>query len=232
MCKTIGFEAAVSGINSLFILSEEKSSVYKHTLNNAFTQVANERADVYLKRIYFDSMLEWDSHEKNTSFFFQHLENLINDLHLDLIIFDNFTTSFFGQLSVQAQGDIIEKFRILASEYDIAIVGVFHTIKGTDIYKTVISGEDVRGNSTSTNAGSYNYILTTYFRANPVRAFLFVDKARYHPRVNKTYWELVYDKDLELYVKAGKSSYESIKSVLHEANTKVKESFKKKYGEF
>ena len=223
LCKTIGFEAARSGINSLFILSEEKSSVYKSNLTEAFKKFGGSRTNEFLSRLYFDSMLDWTHNEKNLRFFFEHLEEQINKLETDLVIFDNFTTSFIGQLSISDQGKAIEQLRILASTYEIAIVGVFHTIKKTDIYKSLLDGEDVRGNSTSTNAGSYNYILTTFFRATPVKAILFIDKARYHKEANKTYWELLYDKETELYIGAKKTSYDNIMVTLNEVSQKTKD---------
>lgn len=223
LCKTISFEAAVSGINTLFILSEEKSSVYKKTINNAFVSQARNNADAFLNRIYFDSILDWEPREKNFDFFFSHLEEMINELKTDLIIFDNFTTSFLGSLPISKQGEAIDSLRLLAADYDIAIVGVFHTTKGTDIYSKVLDGEDVRGNATSTNSGSYNFILTTLFRANPPRAFLFVDKARYHKSVNKTYWELNYDVEYDIYTKSRKTDYVDIQVLLKELNNQVNE---------
>lgn len=226
LCKTIGFEAAIAGINTLFILSEEKTASYKWALSDAFHTATTKNTDKFLERLYFDSMLEWVDTEKKVDFFFEYLENQINELETDLVIFDNFTTSFLGSLPINTQGAVIDKLRLLAAEYDIAIIGVFHTVKGTNIYNKILDGEDVRGNASSTNSGSYNYILTTYFRANPVRAILNIDKARYHGIANKTYWELLYDKDLCLYTSAIQTNYESIEAMIKEVNSRGKDKLK------
>lgn len=227
LCKTIGFEAAVAGVPTLFVLSEEKSAVYKHTFQKAFSSIAKNDPSRFLHRLYFDSMLEWSDSEKNLDFFLEHLEDTINELKTELVIFDNFTTSFIGSMNIATQGSVIDKLRFLASEYDIAIIGVFHTVKGTDIYSKVLDGEDVRGNSTSTNAGSYNYILSTYFRADPVRAVMSIDKARYHPKANKTYWEMIYDHDLDLYTGSKQINYDMIAKMIKDTNDKAKESLSK-----
>lgn len=226
LCKTALYEATISGINSLTILSEETSGVYKETLTRAFKSVTNKNVNQFLERMFFDSMLDWDSSEKNFNFFFAHLEKTINEKEIDLVIFDNFTTSFFGGLSITKQGEAVDNFRRLASIYDIAIVGVFHTTKGANLYEKVLDGEDVRGNATTTNAGSYNYVLSTFFRANPPRAILNLDKARYHKEANKTFWELHFDTDLEIYTHAKKIDYETVKMIMNDISEKTKERLK------
>lgn len=226
LCKTALYEATISGINSLTILSEETSGVYKETLTRAFKSVTQRNVNQFLERMFFDSMLDWTPQEKNFNFFFAHLEKTINEKEIDLVIFDNFTTSFFGGLSIAKQGEAVDNFRKLASIYDIAIVGVFHTTKGANLYEKVLDGEDVRGNATTTNAGSYNYILSTFFRANPPRAILNLDKARYHTEANKTFWELHFDKELELYTHAKKIDYETVKLIMHDINEKSKDKIK------
>ena len=226
LCKTIALEAAVSNVNALVILSEEKGSVYKSTLYNAISEASEDIKKKILSRLFFDSMLDWEPREKNMRFFFEHLEETLNNLQTDLIIFDNFTTSFLGQLPIGKQGEAIDQLRLMASKYEIAIVGVFHTEKGTDIYKKVLDGESVRGNATSTNAGSYNYILTTYFRADPVKAILSIDKARYHKEANKTFWELKYDTDTGLYTHATKTTYERVNRGLREISDEMKNKLK------
>lgn len=230
LCKTVLYEAAISGINSLTILSEETSGVYKETLTRAFKSVTQKNVDQFLERMFFDSMLDWTPNEKNFNFFFAHLEKTINEKEIDLVIFDNFTTSFLGGLSINKQGEAIDNFRRIASTYDMSIIGVFHTTKGANIYEKVLDGEDVRGNATTTNAGSYNYILSTYFRADTPRAILNLDKARYHSEANKTFWELHFDKELEIYTHSKKIDYETVKLIMHDINEKSKERIKSVNG--
>ena len=221
LCKTISVECAIGGKKCYHLLSEEKSSIYKGIISNTFTKMADgKNVNTFLEKLYFESMLDWDAKEANVNYFFEHLKNVINELNPDMIIFDNFTTSFLAELPIGIQGNVIGKLRRMASDYEVSIIGVFHTAKGTDLYKKILDGEDVRGNASTTNAGSYNYILSTYFRVSPIRAIINVDKARYHPEVNKTYYEMYYDKDLGIYVKDMKINFEDVKQIIDDYSKK------------
>lgn len=227
LCRTISMVCALNGVNCYHLLSEEISSVYKSTISQAFLKATNgKNADAYLNKLFFESMLDWAEKEMTVDFLLGHLEKVINEILPEMIILDNFTTSFLGSLPINVQGSIIQKFRKMASSYDIAIVGVFHTAKGTDIYKKLLSGEDVRGNASSTNGGSYSYILSTYFRGDKPRALMAIDKARYHPMANKTYWELIYDKDLQIYIGDKQLTYQEADAIREQGIVK-KTSYKK-----
>lgn len=219
-CKTMIHEAAMSGINTYVLLSEEKPSIYKNTNYNIFKNSNNP--EKYYNSVFYDSMLSWEKSLFDINQFFVRLETAINEFTIDLIVFDNFTTSFLGSSGPSVQHEAIMRLRELAAAYEICILGVFHTIKGTNIYNKVLDGEDVRGSSTSTNAGSYNFVLSTYFRVSPPRAILLVDKARYHKEVNQTYWELFYNPLTEIYDGAKEVDYQDIRDVQIEAQNKRK----------
>lgn len=219
LCKTISTECAIAGMKCYHLLSEEKSSVYKSTISNVFEKMTNgKNPEKFLEKLFFESMLDWNESKLKIGYFFDHLEDVINELCPDMVIFDNFTTSFMNTLPIGVQGDMISRLRKIASAYDIAILGVFHTAKGTDLYKRVLDGEDVRGNSSTTNAGSYNYVLSTYFRTNPPRAIVNIDKARYHPEANKSYYEMYYDKELGIYTKDQKVDYDTVRAIIDGVN--------------
>jgi RecA-family ATPase len=219
LCKTISVECAIGGKTCYHILSEERSDVYMSTISSVFEKMCDGKSpDKYLERLFFESMLDWDEKERNVEHFFTNLEDVINDLCPDMVIFDNFTTSFMGELNINVQASMIARLRKMAAAYEIAIVGVFHTAKGTDIYKRILDGESVRGNASTTNAGAYNYVLSTYFRTKPARAIIHIDKARYHSEANKTYYEMLYDKELGIFVKDKKIEYNDIKKILDDAN--------------
>lgn len=223
-CRTISFECAVQHVKTLHILSEEKTAVYKSPLFEKIKNFAKPGTEeIYMKNLLFTSMLDWESKSKNPESFFSKLEEIINEHLPELIILDNFTTSFFNDLHVSQQGKIIDSFRRMAAAYDIAIFAVFHTVKGTDIYKKLITGEDVRGNATSTNGGSYVYTIQNFFRAKPETAsILTVEKARYHPNMNQTFWHLLYEKDSGLYTGDFQIDYDALIEIQKSANTVVK----------
>lgn len=221
LCKTISVECAIGGRKCFHLLSEEKTFTYKNIISKTFEKMTGgKNLNSYLEKLYFESMLDWSEDERAYEYFFDHLEDVINDLVPDMVIFDNFSTSFLGELNINLQGRMIARLRKMAASYEIAIVVVFHTAKGTNIYKKILDGEDVRGNASSTNAGAYNYIVSTYFRVNPPKAIVNIDKARYHPNANKKYYEMLYDKELGIYIKDMRREYEEVKKIVDEANGK------------
>lgn len=230
LCKTISIECAISGTKCYHLLSEEKTSVYKGTISEAMENATNGKAEKYLERLLFESMLDWGHEKNNMDYFFSRLEQVINEHLPEMVIFDNFTTSFIGDLPINKQGEAIEKLRKIAAFYDIALIGVFHTAKGSDLYAKILDGDSVRGNASSTNKGSYNYILSTFFRLKKPRAVLFLHKARYHKKFTQTYWELEFDSTLGIYTHAQQIDYETVKNIMDEANLKNKKAPKKDYS--
>jgi RecA-family ATPase len=220
LCRTISVECAFYHTKTLHILSEEKTAVYKQPINERIKQVAKPgTAEKYMNNLLFTSMLDWPKDQKNEMAFFSFLENAVNEHLPELVIFDNFTTSFFNSLHVAKQGEVIDKFRKFASTYDIAILAVFHTLKGTNIYNKLITGEDVRGNSTSTNGSGYVYTIQNFFRAKPEPAsVLTIEKARYHSEFNQSYWRLVFDKESGLYVGDKRIEYETLLEIQKSAS--------------
>ncbi len=226
LLKTLAVDAIISGIDVYMPLSEETQTNYKaaiyHYINHVTDEFEHDR-DAIRDRLHIDEMLDeenWGKQNLNYDFFFTRVEKYIDRYDAELVIFDNFTTSFFDQLSISKQGEAISDFRSLARRKDVAVVAAFHTIKGTDTYNNLLTGDDVRGNSSSTNSGSYNYILTTYFLEKTI-ALMFVDKARYHGHVNKTYWILNYLSDFGIYNGAKKISLPDLQELLKTEREKM-----------
>lgn len=221
LCKTISYDCMRSKAQCLHILSEETTAVYKASVADVAYKMIPEQADDRLDYLLYDSMLDWPDEHLSFSGFMARLFTLINEFLPEVIIFDNFSTSFFGTMPINKQAEAVNTMRKIANDSGVAIVLVSHTAKGSDIYRQALTGEDIRGNANSTNTGSYNYVLSTFFRCDPPRAFMFIDKARYHSHMNQTYWELMFDKDSGIFVKDTKSSYEEIKNVMNEHNKGV-----------
>jgi archaellum biogenesis ATPase FlaH len=215
LCKTISWECMASNAKCLHILSEEVCGVYKSNIADTAQKVIGEKAGDKLDLLLFTSMLDWSEKEQTYEGFFYKLNEMLSEHVPDVVIFDNFSTSSFGSMHTNTQFKAINDLRKIASETEMCFVIVMHTVKNTDISKKILSGEDVRGNSNSTNTGSYNYVLTTYFGEKP-RAFIFVDKARYHGHINQTYWELMFDPVSGLYVKDKKVDRAELKQAQFE----------------
>lgn len=213
--KTILYQACIQNVKVLTILSEEKTYIYKKPINevvvNSFPE---EKAKENLTNVLFTSMLDWPEESKNTGSFLAKLENIVDEQEVDMVILDNFTTSFFGRLHINEQSKAAEKLREFASVKNISMLVVAHTIKGINQYQSMITGEDVRGNATLVNISAYVYVLTTFFRCNPPRAFLYIDKARYFSDFNQTYWELKFEKSLGVYTEDKKVSASFIEALM------------------
>jgi len=224
--KTVLSEACSQNVKTLVILSEETTLAYKKPIcdiiNGRFKTI---EASNKLNNIYYTSMLNWTENLKNIDCAMFSIEKIVREQNIEFIVFDNFTTSFFGRVNISEQGRAIEKFRNFANKLDISLLVVFHTQKGANPYVKLLDGDDVRGNATSTNTAANNYVLTTFFKCVPPRSFLHIDKARYNPGFNKTYWELRFNNEAGIYVediRRDPSFIEALQSELRKQHKNIK----------
>lgn len=225
--KTMIIEMLMNNKNVFCFLSEEKTEIYKMPIYRAFMNATKceDRTNSYLHRLVLQTQYKLERSQRSLDNFLSQLEIYIRELNLDGIVFDNFTTSFLGDLSPQEQSRAIAKMKELAIKYNLPVVLVIHTAKGTNISKDLIDGENVRGSATSVNMGSYNYIISAFFRIKPVRVFITIDKARYHKESNKAVYELYYDSELEIFTRDQKSNYDQIMEIIQGLNSKKNRSF-------
>lgn len=220
MIKTIICEASSQNVKVLTVLSEERVLSYKKGISDVFAELKkidwSKNYEKYLENCLYTSIISWDPPDRNLNFLKKLIRKAVKEHNVELVLFDNYTTSFLGNANVSAQGGSISDLRDLASELDISLLAVYHTAKGSNPYTKILDGEDVRGNATSTNTAANNYVLTTFFELDPPRSFLHIDKARYHPAVNKTFWELRYDKDLGIFIQDVKTDAKKIRAITSE----------------
>jgi archaellum biogenesis ATPase FlaH len=213
--KSILYQAALQNVKTLIILSEEKTHIYKKPVAEiVVATLGEERAKEHLSKLLYTSILDWQEETKALDSFLARLEETVKENAIEFVILDNFTTSFLGRLRIDMQGKAAEKIREFAGYHDLSFMVVCHTVKGINPHQQLITGEDVRGNSTITNTAAYVYVLSTLFKCSPPRAFLHIDKARYYPDFNQTFWELRYDKQLGVYTEDMKVSAKFIESLL------------------
>ena len=182
-------------------LSEEVSEKYALDLYQYFLVLFKsdyQAADSVMKNLLTESAFEGQK--------FTRIDALIESIRqgiqtemIDAIFIDNFTASFMGSAPIAQQGDAIMKLKGLAIEFDIPIVLVVHTVKNFDVYASIMTADNVRGNATTANVGSYNYCMSTFWRGDAPRSFVSVDKARYHGKAQKKFYELGFDKDLRIF---------------------------------
>jgi len=225
LVRTIVCELLSDERRIYIFLSEESCSRYKMPIFNAFkiqTRCKDIDPNFYMENLFLESQINLDSESLEYNNFLRGLELKITELNLEVIIFDNFTTSFICSLQFKYQALAVAAFKRMAIEYGVVFLLVIHTGKGTNIYEKMIDGENVRGDATSVNIGSYNYMLTTFFRLQPPRAFLSVDKARYHTKSNKKVYELKFHEEVGLYVGDRQSSQDQVEAIINEIKKKTK----------
>ncbi len=217
--RTIQTELLMQERRVYSFLSEELIKKYNMPIFKSFNFALKEDQDKvnsYLQNLYVDSQLELPKNCLTIEWLVARIEYMIENYGVDCIIFDNFTTSFIcSQLPFKSQAMAIHEFKRIAIKYDVPFLLVIHTAKGTNVYSDLIDGENVRGDATSVNMGSYNYIITAFFRCDPVRTFLSIDKARYHGKANKKVYELKYDADLGLFIKDQVSNQLEIQRIIN-----------------
>lgn len=221
MARSIMLENAIQMKRVLTVLSEESVSTYRFELQRAakrYGNIINRDYELIMENIFFTSLL--GIRFKNLDDFLFRLNKILEELNPDVIYFDNFTTSFICSLPFSFQSVAINAFKEFAVKRDIPFILILHTVKGTDIYKRFIEGDDVRADATSVNFGSYNYIISTYFRLKKPRSFIYIDKARYHSNMNKRIFELDYDRDSGLFLSDRVSDLSEVSSCMKKGDIK------------
>lgn len=224
LVRTMITELLVQQRRVYVFLSEEKTQRYKAPIYHAIRQGVGGKLNpsIILENLFLESQIDFDQNQANYDNFMNALEMKISELMVDVVIFDNFTTSFICSMPFKYQAMAVTQFKRIAAKRNIVFLMVTHTGKGTDIYDKIIDGENVRGDATQVNIGSYNYIITTFFRLDTPRVFLSIDKARYHGKANKQVYELFYDPEVGLFTKDMKSSPEQIQAVINSVKKRQK----------
>jgi len=197
--KTILSELAYQEKGVLLYVSEERKNKYLSSLNNffAFSKFSEASIKNYLENIVV--LGELDSKISKEEELFSEMRMLIVEAKLDILIFDNFTTSFLSELPINDQSRILRRFKFLADDLNIPVVLFFHTgkLKNT----SGLDGDNVRGSATAINIGSYNYVIAQHKDGVQLRNFIFTEKARYHNKANKNMYEITYSPSAGIFTK-------------------------------
>lgn len=182
----------------LLYISEESRGKYLHNLNENMLKIFKNESklkEMMSKIIIFS---ELDSRFKSESELFGYMKEVIVACEIDILLFDNFTTSFLGETSPSVQSKTLRDFKALADEFQIPVIMLFHTAKLYDAKR--IDGDNVRGSATAINIGSYNYVIAQHKDGDRIRNFVLTEKARYHSKSNKKFYEVIYNHDVGLFV--------------------------------
>lgn len=222
LIRTLLAELAMAHRKVYCFLSEEAADKYNQPLSESMTSMADiNYANKSLCNIFYLSQIKMPKEKKNLDCFIAHLEDMANFHGVEVFVIDNFTTSFLGDATISEQARASEMLKAFAVRHNVVMLVVIHTKKHTDIYANLITGDDVRGNATIINMSSYSYILTTFFGMDKPRAFIFVDKARYHQKSNKRVYELCYDETIKIFTADALSSQLNMRGIMNRARKEM-----------
>lgn len=216
--KTILLDLIVSRKKTFLFLSEEEVEKYVLNIHGVLLKATGDidKTNELMSCLHIESQLNMASELFNPEKFFKRLEHLFYEQVYDCFILDNFTTSFLATTGkIENEAKIASKLKKLASDFVIPVLAVYHTAKTARINEKLLDSDDVRGNATIVNIGSYNYLVSTFFKESPVRAFVTVDKARYHPKANKKVFEMNYDSELGIFTGDMASSFETMENIIN-----------------
>lgn len=201
----------------LVYLSEEKAEQYVESLNELFDKAVggvDEKRKMFLNNLEVISELDLESNLKTEQSFFKSLSEKITETNSKVFFLDNFTTSWLsGQ--VQKEKLYYEVLNKMAKKLNIALVVVSHTAKTSNIKNGPFTGEDIRGSLSGAQLSSYTYTINRV-DLDPVRSFVFVDKARGYSEADRKFYELIYDKKTMLFEKDIETKRENVIEAIKE----------------
>lgn len=188
----------------LIWLSEETENDFLIEFSMALKTMAKEDARVLLRKLLIHSEMNFSKLFKKDDIKTKWLyfKETIHDEKIDLIFFDNLTTSeFYMDRTIEDQSYFIKTLKEEVAEARKPLIMVAHT--GADITENshrLISMNDVRGCKSVINLIQYCYILQRFQLNDIYYPTLRITKHRGQSVENKMFY-LFFDKEKNLYVK-------------------------------
>ena len=175
-----------------------------------------DRADAVsiFKKLVVHSELSFSKHFKDDQIKekFEYFKNAINREDIDLIFYDNITTScFYMDQGIDIQSYFIKQVKEVVGNVNKPLIFVAHT--GADVTENshrLISMNDIRGCKSIINVVQYCYILQRFHIGELYFPTLRITKHRGQTVDNKMYY-IRFDKDKNLYVEDRYLEFEEMK---------------------
>lgn len=198
LMRSIIFEIIRSN-KVMIYLSEETRESYLSSINEAYYLATNgNMPEKFLNNINCICEIDLPMQIKKEDIFFLKLREEIERTKSEILIFDNFTTSWMSGL-VGKEKTYLEIMKKQAVKLKIPYLLIAHTSKNSNIKNGYFTGDDVRGNHAISNIASYLYTITRV-NNSPIRTFLYLEKARGHFDIGgDRFFELEYDKKTGFY---------------------------------
>lgn len=209
LMRSIVFEIARYS-KVMVYLSEETRESYLSPVNEAYElATAGKGADKFLSNINCICEMDLSISDKRDDVFFLKLREELIRTQSEILIFDNFTTSWMsGQ--VGKEKTYVEILKKQCIKLSIPYLLVAHTAKNANIKNGYFTGDDVRGNHAIANIASYIYTITRVNNKR-IRTFLYLEKARGHHEIGgDRFFELNYNSKTGFYSGDSETNREDI----------------------
>ncbi|MDH3324047.1 MAG: hypothetical protein OEL89_00250 [Candidatus Peregrinibacteria bacterium] len=212
--KSVLFDtiAANQGVRILIWLSEESIDDFKTDL-----AIADVRSDK-LKNVFIVSEQDFDFNTPKKVL--DSMENFIKELDVDIVFFDNITTSeCYLYENGRYEAESSKRVKKIAKRANIAMIIIAHADSLSSKNRSVLmESSNIRGNKTMSNLAEYFYILQ-YSMINNVRVtFLRLTKHRPNKNVENYFFRLFYNPKTGIFDSDSIISFEEMKEFLNRGN--------------
>lgn len=196
----------------LFYLTEESTKDVETKLSYGFLDFDQDLFGIFTE---VDLLKRCDG-KKETRGFISQLEMAIDEMKPDILVFDNFTTSSFGDQNKNSP-EVALALKQLVQEKNIPLLLVAHT--GSSIKDGMFFDSScVRGFRTITNIAEYVYcylrLREEVMGEGRTANFIFTDKSRNHSEASRSTYKLFFDGTKKIFTSDQKASYGDLKKLI------------------
>lgn len=191
----------------LLILSEESREDFVTEFSNTVP------AHDILGNIRILSEQDWSDHDVDE--LEKGISEHINHYSIDLVIFDNITTSkIYNDRSVKEQSKVSIWLKNMCKQTTLFLIA--HSL-GSDFNNRLLDENDIRGSKTITNLTEFLYILQPVYVGDKLYQFINIKKHR-GQEVKSKFYQLNYDKYLKAFSEDKPVDFEAMAYIFKKRN--------------
>jgi len=202
-------------------LSEETEKDFLIEFSMALKSLDQKDAKILVKKLVIFSELSFTNHFKHEpmSEKFKYFKQAVNREDVDLIFFDNVTTScFYMDQQIETQSFFIKEVKEVIANANKPLIFVAHTgAEITENSNRLISMNDIRGCKSVINLVEYCYILQRFHIKEFYFPTLRITKHRGQSVEEKMYY-ITFDKEKNLYIEDRYLDFEEMRDNFKKRN--------------
>jgi archaellum biogenesis ATPase FlaH len=217
MVRTLVIDLLECGANVLLWLSEETTEQYLIEFEKSgYDNYEEESFTIYSEVDYRLDNLDKEVEEQSNSIA-EDIDTLVMAREIDIIIYDNITTSiFYMQRPPYQQASFAWKLKSKANSWALPMVIIAHTNdKVSEDNHDMIRMNDIKGSKDIINMAEFVYVMQSLFVQNERYNFLKIAKHR-SQSIDKSFFQLVYHKKAKIFYNTPASDFEEFKKIFKE----------------